>query len=89
MILYEKYLGAVYAARASNGGRVAIKVIELDRRSVGPQLVEAYLNEVKLLERLRQQSQHVVRIYDFDFDGRSGRGTNIDRSEMIISHSLM
>ena len=76
--MYKKYLGAVYAARASNGARVAIKVIELDRPGVGSQLVTAYLNEVRNLERLRKQSRHVVEIYDFDFDGRSGRGTNID-----------
>ena len=67
-------LGAVYAARAPNGTQVAIKVIELDRRGAGATLGEAYLNEVRHLERLRQQSHHVVRIYDFDFDMQSGRG---------------
>lgn len=75
----EKYLGAVYAARASNGARVAVKVIELDRPGVNQHLVEAYLNEVQHLERLRKQSHHVVRIYDFDFDGQSGRGRNLRR----------
>jgi hypothetical protein len=37
-------------------------------------LVQSYLNEVSLLERLRQESRHVVYIYDFDFDPRSGQG---------------
>lgn len=73
----EKYLGAVYSARAPNGVQVAVKVIELDRPGVNRQLVEAYLNEVQHLQRLRKQSHHVVRIYDFDFDGQSGRGRNI------------
>ena len=37
-------------------------------------LVQSYLNEVSLLERLRLESRHVVYIYDFDFDPRSGQG---------------
>jgi hypothetical protein len=41
---------------------------------IGPQLVESYLNEVEHLQRLRQESRHVVVIYDFDFDRRTGRG---------------
>ncbi len=55
---------------------VAIKVINL--AGLPPvrsqKLVQTYLNEVSLLERLRQESRHVVNIYDFDFDPRSGRG---------------
>lgn len=37
-------------------------------------LVDSYLNEVALLERMRQQSSHVVVIHDFDFDPLSGVG---------------
>ena len=36
--------------------------------------VKTYLNEVALLQRLRQESNHVVYIYDFDFDPRTGQG---------------
>jgi len=59
---------------------VAIKVINLaglpPNRS--QKLVQTYLNEVSLLERLRQESRHVVYIHDFDFDPRSGRGKNFE-----------
>jgi hypothetical protein len=36
-------------------------------------LAASYLTEVKNLEVLRKESRHVVRIFDFDFDSRSGR----------------
>ena len=66
----------MYSATAPNGLHVAIKVLEIaglpPRRSA--HLVRTYLNEVALLERLRQESRHVVFIHDFDFDPRSGRG---------------
>ncbi|CAF3793262.1 unnamed protein product [Rotaria socialis] len=66
--------GSVYAARASHGMPVAVKVIHLtnlppDRTR---NLVQVYLNEVQNLERLRQESRHVVVIHDFDFDAASG-----------------
>ncbi|CAF1392287.1 unnamed protein product [Rotaria magnacalcarata] len=66
--------GAVYAARSSHGMPVAVKVIHLtglppDRAQ---NLVQVYLNEVQNLERLRQESRHVVVIHDFDFDAASG-----------------
>lgn len=64
---------------------MAIKVIELDRPGVGSQLVDAYLNEVQHLKRLESQSHHVVRIYDFDFDGRSGRGS-VDLGHGSVSY---
>lgn len=49
-------------------------------------LVDSYLNEVALLERLRLESLHVVHIYDFDFDARSGRGRECfsNRMEFIV-----
>jgi hypothetical protein len=55
---------------------VAIKVINLARMPPvqSQKLVQTYLNEVSLLERLRQESNHVVFIHDFDFDPRTGRG---------------
>ncbi|UJR28657.1 hypothetical protein I4U23_009887 [Adineta vaga] len=66
--------GAVYSARAPDGDRVAIKVIDINgMRGAGENLVASYLTEVKNLEQLRQESRHVVKIYDFDFDSRSGR----------------
>lgn len=65
----------MYAARAADGNRVAIKVIDINgMRGVGENLVASYLTEVQNLEQLRQESRHVVRIFDFDFDSRSGRG---------------
>ncbi len=55
---------------------MALKVIDLyglpPMRS--QKLVQTYLNEVALLERLRRESHHVVYIHDFDFDSQSGRG---------------
>ncbi len=67
-------LGAVYAARGPNGRRVAIKVIDLNAMgSARENLAASYLTEVKNLEILRKESRHVVRIFDFDFDSRSGR----------------
>ncbi|CAF0897650.1 unnamed protein product [Adineta steineri] len=67
-------LSAVYAARAPSGDHVAIKVIDINgMRGAGENLVVSYLTEVKNLQELRQNSRHVVKIYDFDFDSRSGR----------------
>ncbi|CAF0936827.1 unnamed protein product [Adineta ricciae] len=77
--LFQRRLGAggfgtVYSARAPDGSSVAIKVIDINRiRGAGENLVASYLTEVKNLEQLRQESRHVVKIYDFDFDSRSGR----------------
>jgi serine/threonine protein kinase len=69
-------IGSVYSAKSVDGRRVAIKVLNL--RGLPParsqNLVQTYLNEVSLLERLRQESRHVVVIHDFDFDPRSGQG---------------
>ncbi|CAF3406509.1 unnamed protein product [Rotaria sp. Silwood1] len=66
----------VYAGKSPNGMPVAIKMINLNGippdRSQG--LVQSYLNEVALLEKLRQESRHVVVIYDFDFDPTTGLG---------------
>ena len=71
------FLGTVFSARAPDRSPRAVKVIYL--QGLPPpkkmRLVESYLNEVSLLERLRQESLHVVSIYDFDFDARSGRGS--------------
>lgn len=59
-----------------DGLPVAIKIIEL--AGLPPirsqQLVQTYLNEVSLLERLRRETKHVVNIHDFDFDPSIGRG---------------
>ncbi len=37
-------------------------------------LATSYLNEVTLLNNLRKQSHHVVKIHDFDFEPKSGKG---------------
>ena len=67
--------GAVYRAQAPNRSSVAIKVIDIHSLpGAGHVLVESYLNEVKNLQRLTKASRHVVLIYDFDFDRRTGRG---------------
>jgi len=72
---FEQRLGAVYSARSSHGNHVAIKVVDLRRvPGFGETLAESYLNEVRHLEKLRRESDHVVQIYDFDFDPRHGRG---------------
>ena len=48
-------------------------------------IVKVYLNEVAMLERLRQESRHVVYIYDFDFDSHTGLGKQrINRDKMIV-----
>ena len=62
--------------KGPNGTSVAIKVLNLNGIPPGQSqsLMQSYLNEVSLLERLRQESRHVVVIYDFDFDPRSGQG---------------
>ncbi|CAF0900302.1 unnamed protein product [Rotaria sp. Silwood1] len=62
--------GAVYAATGPDGDSVAVKVIDISRvpSHRAPGFVESYLTEVKHLEKLRQESNHVVHIYDFDFD---------------------
>ncbi len=74
-LFYKKInLGSVYSARGPNGRRVAIKVIDLNAMgSAREYLAASYLTEVKNLEVLRKESRHVVRIFDFDFDSRSGR----------------
>jgi len=80
-------LGAVYSARAPNGVNVAVKVVDLDRMpNRGSQLVSSYLNEVRHLQRLKQESRHVVEIYDFDFDPRTGSGNSIRYSNNMIVH---
>jgi hypothetical protein len=67
--------GAVYSARAGNGRSVAIKVVNINGLPMSSQkLVQVYLNEVALLGRLQQESDHVVVIYDFDFDAQQGLG---------------
>lgn len=54
---------------------VAIKFININGVPINSmKLVEIYLNEVALLQRLRQESLHVVVIYDFDFDQETGIG---------------
>ncbi len=73
------FSGMVFSARAPDGSQRAVKVVNL--RGMPPSrkvnLVQSYLNEVSLLERLRQESRHVVYIYDFDFDPRSGQGRSM------------
>ncbi|CAF0832503.1 unnamed protein product [Adineta steineri] len=68
--------GSVYQAKRLDGRPVAIKVINLNGLppARSQNLVRTYLNEVAHLERLRQESRHVVVIHDFDFDARSGQG---------------
>ncbi|CAF0741263.1 unnamed protein product [Didymodactylos carnosus] len=52
--------GTVYRARAPNGAQVAIKVININQEpEIGMQLVESYLNEIEMMNRLRQESRHV------------------------------
>ncbi|CAF1224342.1 unnamed protein product [Adineta ricciae] len=67
--------GSVYAAKASNGMPVAVKVIMLagTRRPEMVGRVQSFLNEVMQLNRLRQESYHVVVIYDFGFDAQTGQ----------------
>ncbi|UJR20890.1 hypothetical protein I4U23_023999 [Adineta vaga] len=68
--------GSVYQAKRADGRPVAVKVISLGGLppTRSQSLVRTYLNEVGHLQRLRQASRHVVVIYDFDFDPRSGQG---------------
>ena len=49
-------------------------------------MVQIYLNEVALLGRLQQESDHVVVIYDFDFDAQRGLGewTSVFDRHMFI-----
>lgn len=67
--------GAVYSAKTPHGPPVAVKIINLSGLPPdhSKSLVQSYLNEVSHLERLRQESRHVVVIHDFDFDASSGR----------------
>ena len=68
-------LGAVYSGEGPGGMPVAIKFININDVPINSmKLVETYLNEVALLQRLRQESLHVVVIYDFDFDSNTGIG---------------
>ncbi|CAF0815176.1 unnamed protein product [Rotaria sordida] len=66
----------VYAGKGPKGTPVAIKIINLNGLPPfrSQSLVQTYLNEVTLLERLRIESRHVVVIHDFDFDPRIGLG---------------
>ena len=69
------------AGRSADGTPVAVKVIDLQGLppSKKVNLVKTYLNEVAHLERLRQETNHVVYIYDFDFDPRYGRGRDFNQ----------
>lgn len=72
----KNIIGAVYEARATNGMPVAVKVLMLSGIP-RPQMegrVKSFLNEVSLLNRLRQESRHVVVIYDFGFSPQAGQG---------------
>ncbi|CAF0884431.1 unnamed protein product [Adineta steineri] len=78
--LFEKRLGAggfgaVYSARTANNMPVAVKVIMLagTTRSQKEGRVQSFLNEVAQLNRLRQESRHVVVIHNFGFDPRAGQ----------------
>jgi hypothetical protein len=55
---------------------VAVKVINLEGLPPAQtvDLATSYLNEVTLLNNLRKQSHHVVKIHDFDFEPKSGKG---------------
>ncbi|CAF1382475.1 unnamed protein product [Adineta ricciae] len=66
--------GAVYRSRAPNGTPVAVKVTRLSGtgRAQMEGRVEAFLNEVGQLNRLRRETRHVVVIHDFAFDPRLG-----------------
>ncbi|CAF2515968.1 unnamed protein product [Rotaria sp. Silwood2] len=68
--------GAVYSATGPDGVDVAVKVIDINGvpSHMGGALVTSYLTEVRHLEKLRQESRHVVHIYDFDFDPEYGQG---------------
>lgn len=73
--LFFSSIGAVYAADTPLGTPVAIKVININGLpQASLRIVKVYLNEVAMLERLRQESRHVVYIYDFDFDSHTGLG---------------
>jgi len=70
--------GSVFLARAPNGVDVAVKVIDINQSpEIGTKLVDSYLNEISMMNRLREESKHVVKIYDFDFDARSGKGSDL------------
>lgn len=56
---------------------MAIKTIDINRRARGGisdprQLVDSFQKEVKMAYKMRQETQHVVTIYGFDFDPRRG-----------------
>jgi len=77
-LIFSLYSGAVFSASSPDGSPVAVKVNNL--RGLPPaksqRIVQTYLNEVALLERLRRESHHVVYIYDFDFEPSTGQCKN-------------
>lgn len=82
----DRFSGAVYSATAPDGIEVAIKVIDVDRPGgLGQALVQSYLSEIQHLQRLRRQNPHVVHIYDFDFDSRTGKGRKLSFDRRISS----
>ncbi|CAF3473112.1 unnamed protein product [Rotaria socialis] len=67
--------GSVYSARRiSDHKPVAIKVVSLVTWSSadGEMLAESILTEIEMSKRLSRASNHVVRMFDFDFHRQSG-----------------
>ncbi|CAF1255153.1 unnamed protein product [Didymodactylos carnosus] len=65
-------IGAVFQAVTANGVPVAIKAVDLKQHPNPNRLIESIATEIQMSFSLKKESNHIVQMYDFDFDPRSG-----------------
>lgn len=69
--------GSVWSATTPNGRPAAVKTIDVSGQTGRSNLnahtlIESFQKEIKMAYKMRQETRHVVTIYGFDFDPRSG-----------------
>lgn len=69
--------GSVWSAVTPIGRPAAVKTIDVSGQTGGNSLdahtlMESFQKEIRMAYKMRQETRHVVTIYGFDFDPRSG-----------------
>ena len=68
--------GSVWSATTRSGRPAAVKTIDISGRTSSQfdpiSLIDSFDKEITMAYKMRQETQHVVTIYGFDFDVKSG-----------------
>ncbi|CAF0959498.1 unnamed protein product [Adineta steineri] len=65
--------GSVWTSRTENGDFAAVKVFDLSRSGNRIRLNErqnSFRNEIKMLDRMRNETEHIVTMYTFEYNPR-------------------